>query len=1143
MANIAQKQNANHFTENVRQALLRGGRTTKHKGQKASSSLRSCHVSAALLAFALVFGITSTPARAQSILFDGTNLQIISIPNGANITVNGPATMNTIQTDLIPQTNSPVDFIAGNGVFTFNGGAGAITVQSNNATPEINANFANNTISLNNTTVTSTSADSVVLGDNGSLSLAAGSSISNSVGNAVTFNGSGSITLDGTSSISATGAGSAINKTGAGILTFSGTGTVTGTTTITGGTLTNNGTLDAVTNNATLNTSGTVSGVLNNGGALTLSGGTVQEITDNYGTGTLNVTANTSVTSFVKNSSTSTTAVVIAATKTLNIAAGAGTLTTWNGTVAINGTLGGNLTVKNSNNIVNVGVAGTVSGAVNNAGIMTSAGTLGGVVNNNGALTLSGGTVQQITDNFGTGTLNVTGNTSVTNFVKNSSTSATAVTIAATKTLTIAAGAGTLTTWNGTVAINGTLDGNLTVMNSNNIVSVGAVGTISGAVNNGGVMINAGNLTGAVTNSGTLSTTNSITGNVTNTGTMNASGTITSFLANNSAGTVTTTGNLSGITTLTQASSGLITVADGNALSAGTITVNAGSAGISVGAGSTLSGTGNTLNNNATITVAAGGTLTDAGAINNNAAGIISFANGGTLAADNDNAGGEGISNIGTLNINGGSVFVNAGTAGGTFVNTGGVAIATGTTLDVTGVAVGFSNTTGTLANNGTLVGALINAVGGTLSTTGTGNFTGALVNNGAMTMQNGATGDIVTVSGNFSGTGTLIVDVNTTLDTADTLTIAGNSSGSTLVSVNNLTPGFATGNDITLVTVGGTSSASDFALSGGAITAGAFNYDLSYLTGSFFLEKTLNSTGATYLVTPAVLGGFNNLQSMEQRIDGRAQRVGQAAWISLHGYNSKATMTSGNNADSSLWGFQVGTDLEFDPGNSGRWVLGVAGQYGNMNSTMTDPLLGTGKIATTGYGLGLSATWYSNEGTYVDTQGQVNWLSSDISSSSSGSLVKGHGSTAYALSVEAGHRFGLGANSAIVPQVQIGWGNINGGSFTDSVGNSVNLSSNNSTTARIGVAYEFARKDASKFYVIGNILRDFSNNSSVTVATVNMNTSLANPTSAEIGFGGTKSYGKMEIYGEASVRTALGSANVSNNTSFRGTFGLRIKF
>jgi fibronectin-binding autotransporter adhesin len=176
-----------------------------------------------------------------------------------------------------------------------------------------------------------------------------------------------------------------------------------------------------------------------------------------------------------------------------------------------------------------------------------------------------------------------------------------------------------------------------------------------------------------------------------------------------------------------------------------------------------------------------------------------------------------------------------------------------------------------------------------------------------------------------------------------------------------------------------------------------------------------------------------------------------------------------------------------------------------------------------------------------VDAQAQVNWLNSDISSSSSGALVTGLNSTAYVLSVEGGHRFALGANTAIVPQAQITWGNNNIDTFTDSVGNTVDLGSNSSLVGRLGMAYEFAiTGESQKLYVVGSVLHDFSGDSTVTVAGVTTSAAIANPTSAEIGFGGTTRLGAVELYGEAGVRTALGG---SNDLAFGGTFGLSMKF
>ncbi len=262
-----------------------------------------------------------------------------------------------------------------------------------------------------------------------------------------------------------------------------------------------------------------------------------------------------------------------------------------------------------------------------------------------------------------------------------------------------------------------------------------------------------------------------------------------------------------------------------------------------------------------------------------------------------------------------------------------------------------------------------------------------------------------------------------------------------------------------------------------------------------------------------------------------------------MHGFSSRATLTNGSNLAANTRSLQIGTDLEFEPGATGRCVLGLTGQYGNMGSTVT-PTGSIGTINTSAYGIGFYATWYGNDGTYVDAQSQVNRLSSDITSSTGGTLATGRTSMARAFSVEAGHRVIMGAESALVPQVQLSWGGLNGGSFTDSTGTSVNLGNSISRVARVGVAYEFARKGGSKFYAIGNVIHDFSGASSVTVGATTTSTALANPVLAEIGFGGTWKFGKSEIYGEANLRQALGgTGGTANNTSFGGTLGFRMKF
>ncbi len=82
MANTATKRNSNHFIENVRHALLRGGRMTKYKGQTASYA-PMLGVAAALMSSAAVM-MTGTGAIAGSCTETAPGSGIWDCSGGAN---------------------------------------------------------------------------------------------------------------------------------------------------------------------------------------------------------------------------------------------------------------------------------------------------------------------------------------------------------------------------------------------------------------------------------------------------------------------------------------------------------------------------------------------------------------------------------------------------------------------------------------------------------------------------------------------------------------------------------------------------------------------------------------------------------------------------------------------------------------------------------------------------------------------------------------------------------------------------------------------------------------------------------------------------------------------------------------------------
>jgi fibronectin-binding autotransporter adhesin len=419
--------------------------------------------------------------------------------------------------------------------------------------------------------------------------------------------------------------------------------------------------------------------------------------------------------------------------------------------------------------------------------------------------------------------------------------------------------------------------------------------------------------------------------------------------------------------------------------------------------------------------------------------------------------------------------------------------------------------------------------------------MTGNLSNAGMIAMADAATGDKVTVSGNFTGGGQIKLDVDTKAKTSDQLAVAGNSSGTSQISFTNLTPGEETGATINdVVTVAGTSSATDFS---GSLVGGIYTYNLTYDAGDFDLIGALNSTSSTYRVTPVILDGFNQITSLHQRTNQRQiESMSDAPmlsflqgdfiaqqqpniWLDIGWSRSELQTTSGTDIKNTNRDIAVGIDVDLDADANGSWVLGGSVQYATQSASVSDAL-GTGSAKTKGNGFGVTATWYGSAGTCVDMQGQVMVLESKISSSAGGLLVEDASSRTNAISMEVGHRIMLAQNEALVPQVQLTQGKVDGASFTDTGGTVVDLGSNETRTGRVGIAYEYVSDDT-EFYGIGSILRDFGSASEMAAGNLSL---LADTreTWGEIGVGGSYIMDEQtNLFGEVSYRQALNNSDM----------------
>jgi outer membrane autotransporter protein len=462
------------------------------------------------------------------------------------------------------------------------------------------------------------------------------------------------------------------------------------------------------------------------------------------------------------------------------------------------------------------------------------------------------------------------------------------------------------------------------------------------------------------------------------------------------------------------------------------------------------------------------------------------------------------------------------------------------------------------------LTGNLDIGAGSLLQATGAGvfSFAGSVGNAGTMDFRNGVAGDQITVGGDYVGAGgALHFDTSLGGDgsATDFLHVFGNVSGTTLLYVQALGgAGAQTAQGIKLVQVDGTSSATAFSLGNSApLEAGAYVYGLSFsdpanaADQSWYLRSVLkfvptpgggggavpviSAMGALYESAPnALLGALANMPRLESRIGdsvigGWGDDGDRVSWVRFAGDRASTTpdqSTSGASYDASSWSMQAGLTLGRIDTARGEWVIGVTAQSGQA-SVDTVNGMGRGAIDARSYGLGATATWYGDQGSYLDLQAQVNRISADFETAAQGSLARDIGMTEMAVSAEIGHRYRLSETSALVPQAQITFAHLSGARFTDSQANSVDIAGTDRVMGRIGLAYEFVSKgsddaSAQKIYVIGNLLHDFSDESTVTLSGAKLTAKPAS-TFAEIGLGGAIQLDEgKSIYGEASYRSAL---------------------
>lgn len=469
--------------------------------------------------------------------------------------------------------------------------------------------------------------------------------------------------------------------------------------------------------------------------------------------------------------------------------------------------------------------------------------------------------------------------------------------------------------------------------------------------------------------------------------------------------------------------------------------------------------------------------------------------------------------------------------------------------------------------------GALIVQNGGILNATNGFALTGNLVNStGVVSMQNGSIDAPASISGNFTGGGQLLLDANFATNTADRLNIAGNVlAGGTQVSVNDISTGPATGNGITLVTVGGTTASGDFTLAAPVVN-GAFNYNTLALVGQDWVLQSVAATpGGGSVFTPfaasfealgqglLTLAALPTLAARTQQYMGTANTSGANSgdetgidspiWLRINGGNrdiDSRRSTTGANLDTNLWNAQLGADFTVADTSRGRFVAGVYAGYGQADTDVKSTA-GKSNIDTTAYSFGLTGTWYMPNAVYVDTQLQRSWFDTDLSAGGVGAgKVNGVNGDGYSASIEVGKVIPLSDSLRITPQAQLVYANVDSDNFTGANAEIVKLSKSKSLKARFGAALNklFTPDGASRGFVVANVIREFEDETQVNVSGTQLSNAVDRYT-GELGVGLSHAWVKGTISYEATA-AVTGSSSLNNfgdSKAAQGELNFKVKF
>ncbi len=450
--------------------------------------------------------------------------------------------------------------------------------------------------------------------------------------------------------------------------------------------------------------------------------------------------------------------------------------------------------------------------------------------------------------------------------------------------------------------------------------------------------------------------------------------------------------------------------------------------------------------------------------------------NNGTLFGRYDGtAGADTFVNNNSLSISGTSDF-QAGAD--LFVNNGTMTTDGATTF--AGLESFFNNNTLNLAadlfsltaTTGFTTGGTINATGGLTTITSLA----TVANSGTLNLQDGATGDVLTITNDYAGSGPAALNIDAAATTSDRLIVTGVTSGSTLVNANIV--GASLINIPGNLVVDTNTAATTFTLGTiGGNTSPLVNYALVQSGTDYYLTAT--PTAAAF--DPMAVGNlassiwYQSADEVQNQTDLPAVTVGPSFWGQAYYSHDRfgdrndtvvlqgTTFTVDNRDKTRRMGVQGGVDYGF-----GGARVGVTGGYGSAK-TRNDL---SSRFKATGWNAGL----YGQFGGFTGFHGSALVKHDSYKLRFTNGAFDGERTRLRADGVDGslGYRFGMGGDTILDAKVGLSHvrtkvGNIDAFGFTYDYGRI------KSTRGRAGLRATFAGDLAP--YIDASIHHEFDGN------------------------------------------------------------------